>query len=79
MSFNSSIQQLGTSAASLIAGIVVIKGEHGEIFRYEWLGYLSVIVLLSCVIIGNRIFRRIDVSALQVEKEKIEEAAVLSS
>ena len=72
MSFNSSIQQLGTSAASLIAGLVVIKGEHGEIFRYEWLGYLSVLVLLSCVLIGHRIFRRIDMSALQLEKEKLE-------
>jgi predicted MFS family arabinose efflux permease len=84
MSFNSSIQQLGTSAASLIAGLVVIKGEHGEIFRYEWLGYLSVLVLLSCVLIGHRIFRRIDMSALQLEKEKLEKekmenAPVLSS
>lgn len=41
MSFNSSIQQLGTSATSLIAGLIVLKGPKGEIYRYDWLGYLS--------------------------------------
>lgn len=57
MSFNSSVQQLGTFAASLIAGWVVTKGPNGEIYRYEWLGYLSVIVLLICALLGTKIFR----------------------
>ena len=60
MSFNSSVQQLGTAAASLIAGAVVLKGNHGEIYRYAWLGYLSVAILLLCVLIGNKIFRKPD-------------------
>lgn len=60
MSFNSSIQQLGTSAASLIAGFIVIKGTRGEIYRYEWLGYLSVIILLICVLLGYKIFKKVD-------------------
>jgi DHA1 family inner membrane transport protein len=60
MSFNSSIQQLGTSFASLFAGFIVVNGENGEIFRYEWLGYSSVFILLTCVIIGLRIFRKSD-------------------
>src|SRR5215203_2418553 len=46
MSFNSSIQQLGTSAASLLAGLIVVNGSGGEIYHYNWLGYLSVMILL---------------------------------
>jgi len=60
MSFNSSIQQLGTSAASLIAGLIVVKGAKGEIYHYDWLGYLSVGVLLTCVLVGHKIFKRVD-------------------
>jgi predicted MFS family arabinose efflux permease len=57
MSFNSSIQQLGTAAAALIAGFVVISGPSGKIFRYEWLGYFSVFILLICVFLGYRVFK----------------------
>ncbi len=57
MSFNSSIQQLGTAAASLIAGFVVISGSAGKIYRYEWLGYLSVFILLMCAFLGHKIFK----------------------
>jgi predicted MFS family arabinose efflux permease len=57
MSFTGSIQQLGTSAASLIAGLVVAKGSHGEIYRYQWLGYLSVVILVLCIFLGYKIFK----------------------
>ncbi|HEV8079421.1 MAG TPA: MFS transporter [Chitinophagaceae bacterium] len=57
MSFNSSVQQLGTAAASLIAGFIVIGGSGGKIYRYEWLGYLSVFILLICAYLGYKIFR----------------------
>lgn len=60
MSFNSSLQQLGTAAASLIAGFVVISGSGGKIFRYEWLGYLSVLILLLCAFLGYKIFKQTD-------------------
>ena len=60
MSFNSSIQQLGTAAAALIAGFVVISGPGGKIYRYEWLGYLSVAVLLICAFLGYKIFKQTD-------------------
>ena len=58
MSFNSSVQQLGTGAASLIAGFIVLEGEGGKILRYSWLGYLSVAVLLMCAWLGYKIFGR---------------------
>ena len=56
MSFNSSVQQLGTAAASLIAGVVVVGGSGGKIYHYEWLGYLSVFILLICAYLGYKIF-----------------------
>ncbi len=57
MSFNSSVQQLGTAAASLIAGFIVIGESGAKIYRYEWLGYLSVIILLICAYLGYKIFK----------------------
>jgi len=57
MSFNSSVQQLGTAAASLIAGFIVIGESGGKIYRYEWLGYLSVFILLICSYLGHKIFK----------------------
>ena len=64
MSFNSSVQQLGTSAASLIAGFIVVKGSKGEIYHYDWLGYLSAFILLICIVLGQRIFKKQDESLL---------------
>ena len=72
MSFNSSVQQLGTSAASIIAGLIVIKGSKGEIFRYHWVGYLSVFVLTIAIVLGYKIFKRTD--KIIVEEMVIEKA-----
>ncbi len=67
MSFNSSIQQLGTAAASLLAGFIVISGSGGKIYRYEWLGYLSVFILLICAYLGYKIFKSSEKAAVVVE------------
>jgi MFS transporter, DHA1 family, inner membrane transport protein len=56
MSFNSSVQQLGTGASSLVAGFIVLEGAGGKILHYSWLGYLSIIVLLFCAWLGYKIF-----------------------
>jgi len=58
MSFNSSVQQLGTSTASFVAGLVVTASADGKIMHYGWLGWLSVIVLLTCLLIGLKTFRQ---------------------
>jgi predicted MFS family arabinose efflux permease len=60
MSFNSSVQQLGTSAASFIGGAIVIADAGGKIQRYNWLGYLSIIILFSCMMLARYLFRDID-------------------
>lgn len=56
MSFNSSVQQLGTAAASFIAGMIVIKGGDGKIQHYNWLGYLSIVILVICFFLARRLF-----------------------
>lgn len=56
MSLNSSIQHLGTGAAALVAGYIVTEGKSGKLQRYEWVGYLSVIVLLAGFFLGRYLF-----------------------
>ncbi len=56
MSFNSSMQQLGTAAASFISGMIIIKGSGQKILHYNWLGYLSIAVLLCCLLLGQYLF-----------------------
>ncbi|HEX6182171.1 MAG TPA: MFS transporter, partial [Chitinophagaceae bacterium] len=58
MSFNSSFQQLFTGMASVIAGLIVFEDGQGRIHRYNWVGYLSVIVILSTLFIARRLALR---------------------
>lgn len=60
MSFNSSVQQLGTSLASVVAGLVIIKGADNKIHHYEWLGYLSIAIMLAALLLARRLFMRMD-------------------
>lgn len=57
MSLNSSIQHLGTGAAALVAGYIVTEGKSGKLQRYEWVGYLSIIVLLAGFFLGRYLFK----------------------
>ncbi len=63
MSFNGSIQQLGTGIASTISGYVVFEDKSGKIQHFDWLGYLSVGVLLITLLLGRFLFKRIDKTA----------------
>jgi predicted MFS family arabinose efflux permease len=69
MSFNGSVQQLGTSIASVVAGLVVIKDKTGRLQRYEWLGYLSIVVLLGSLVLGRFIFKKMDKPATKTETQ----------
>lgn len=60
MSINGSIQQLGSGVAALCAGAIVTKEQSGRIINYEWVGYLSILVLLLSLLFGRVIFRKID-------------------
>lgn len=63
MSINGSVQQLGSGIASLAAGAIVITDEAGKIMRYNWVGYLSILVLVASLILGRVIFKKLDKSA----------------
>lgn len=58
MSFNSSFQQLFTGIASLIAGSIVTQDAAGRILRYNYVGYLSVIIVFSTVFIARSLARK---------------------
>lgn len=60
MSFNSSVQQLGTSIASFLGGAIVIAGQGGKIIHYNRLGWLSIAILLACVLLAKYLFSDID-------------------
>jgi MFS transporter, DHA1 family, inner membrane transport protein len=57
MSLNSSIQHLGTGAAALVSGYIVTEDNGGRLMHYEWVGYLSVVVLLAGFFLGRFLFR----------------------
>lgn len=61
MSINGSVQQLGSGLAALVAGIIVhTDKKSGRIVNYEWVGYLSILVLLASLLYGRMIFKQID-------------------
>lgn len=63
MSFNSSVQQWGTSLASIIAGLVIIKGSDNKIHHYDWLGYLSILILVVALFLARRLFVQMELAA----------------
>jgi len=60
MSINGSIQQLGSGIAALCAGAIVTTEKSGRILNYNWVGYLSILVLVLSLFFGRAIFRKID-------------------
>lgn len=60
LSFNSSVQQLGTALASLVAGFIVTQNSKGQLHHYERVGYLSVGVLLLGFFLGRFLFGDLD-------------------
>ena len=58
MSFNSSFQQLFVGMASIIAGLIVYRDKAGKIYNYNWVGYLSVIVVFSMLFIAYKLAKQ---------------------
>ena len=55
MSFNSSTQQLFTGAAGALAGVIVYSDANLRIYNYQWLGYISVVVIALCLLLARRL------------------------
>jgi MFS transporter, DHA1 family, inner membrane transport protein len=72
MTFNSSMQQLGTFIASIVAGYIVIedKTKSGRIHRFDWLGYLSIAVLFLSYVLARKLFGKMDKGEVVVEKSE---------
>jgi MFS transporter, DHA1 family, inner membrane transport protein len=73
MSVNGSIQQLGSGLAALSAGAIVITEKSGKISHYEWVGYLSILVLIISMILSRKVFKKID----RVKNDSIIESELL--
>lgn len=72
MSINGSVQQLGQGLASLIAGLIMYsnKTTH-KMYHYDWVGYLSIVVLIISLFIGRSIFRSIDKTEEEPDMENL--------
>jgi predicted MFS family arabinose efflux permease len=57
MSFNSSVQSLGTSLASFVAGLFVTADTSGKLLGYSGLGFLSIGVLMLCLLLARYLFK----------------------
>lgn len=55
-SFVSFVNQVGTGLASILAGVIVTADATGKLYGYATLGYVSIFVLLSTIILGRKIF-----------------------
>jgi DHA1 family inner membrane transport protein len=63
MSFNAALQQMFTGMASLIAGFIVTQpGPRSPVERYDWTGYLSLIVLGLALVWGYRLNKALQLS-----------------
>ncbi|MBL7809449.1 MAG: MFS transporter [Saprospiraceae bacterium] len=55
MSINSSMQQLSTGMASMLGGAIVSKTADGHIQHYNWVGYLSMALILTSIWLAGRV------------------------
>ncbi len=77
MSINGSIQQLGSGLAALCAGAIVSTEKSGRIINYNWVGYLSMFVLVLSLIFGRVIFRKMDTQPFPEKQEaELEEGLI---
>ena len=52
-SINSSMIQLGSGAASFVGGLIVQKAANGQLLHYDWVGYLSISVMIVGILLGK--------------------------
>ena len=58
MSFNSSVQSLGTGLASFLAGMVVTADASGKLSGYSGLGWVSIGLLALALLLARTLFRQ---------------------
>jgi predicted MFS family arabinose efflux permease len=55
MSFNASVQQLGSGVATFVAGLIIGRAADGTLTGYDWVGWLSAGFTLLAVWLAWRI------------------------
>jgi MFS family permease len=55
MAFNSAMQNFASSAASLLAGLLLTQDAQGHLHHYGWIGVLSCVAGLLAIWIARRI------------------------
>lgn len=77
MSFNSSIQQMFVGLASVIVGFIVVRKPDNTIMNYNITGYMSIAVILSCLVIAYFLNRAMGNVAATAQKNSATETAAL--
>lgn len=55
MSFTTAIQQMASSFASLIGGLILQDSASGQLLHYHWVGYLAVLATIVSIVFANRL------------------------
>ncbi|HSC66124.1 MAG TPA: MFS transporter [Cellvibrio sp.] len=55
MAFNSAVQNLGSGLAAFVAGLIMVKGDAGEILHYDWVGFSACLVGLLTIWTAKKI------------------------
>jgi predicted MFS family arabinose efflux permease len=55
MSFNASVQQLGSGVAAYVAGLIIGRADDGTLTRYGWVGWLAAGFTLLAIVLAWRI------------------------
>lgn len=68
MSINTCIQALGSGLATVVSGLIAYNDKNLEIHNYNYLGWMSVVLILICVSLSFRL----DKFLVKNQEEKIE-------
>ena len=60
MSIQSSVQQLSAGAASLFAGMIVVKDAQGHLLHYGVIGWIAAITSLLCIAMAPMLLKKAD-------------------
>lgn len=55
MSINSSVQQLSSSLAAFMAGLIVQKNASGQLENYNYVGYIAIAASLLAIVVASKI------------------------
>ena len=58
MSINSSLQQLFIGTASFMAGLIVTDDASKRIYHYEWVGYISILIIIACIFMARMLGKK---------------------